>query len=239
MNTSMIEVRGLQAGYGRAQVLFDIGFDVGEGEVVTLLGRNGMGRSTTIKCLFGMLPSLAGEMRMNGQALRALPSHRIARLGLALVPEGRQIFTNLTVEENLVATARDGHLAGARERWTLERVYGFFPRLKERRGNLGWQLSGGEQQMLAIGRALMTNPRVLVLDEATEGLAPVIREEIWRTLGELKKAGLAQIVIDKNVGRLTLLADRHYVIEKGRTVWSGSSAQLHASPDIVHQYLGV
>jgi branched-chain amino acid transport system ATP-binding protein len=206
--------------------------------VVTLLGRNGMGRSTTVKCLFGMLGSSGGEIEVAGRRTRGWPSHRIARQGLALVPEGRQIFTALTVEENLVATARLGDARRGRA-WTLERVYGFFPRLKERRANLGWQLSGGEQQMLAIGRALMTNPRLLVLDEATEGLAPVIREEIWRTLAELKREGLAQIVIDKNVGRLLALADRHYVIEKGRVVWQGDSGALRAQPDIVHQYLGV
>ncbi len=239
MNHPFLSVRGLQAGYGRAQVLFDISFDVGPGEVVTLLGRNGMGRSTTIKCLFGMLSSSAGEIEVDGLRTRGLPSHRIARRGLALVPEGRQIFTELSFEENLVATARDGEAGAAGRSWTLDRVYGFFPRLRERRSNLGWQLSGGEQQMLAIGRALMTNPKLLVLDEATEGLAPVIRDEIWRTLGELKREGLGQIVIDKNVGRLLQLADRHVVIEKGRVVWQGNSDELRAQPDIVHQYLGV
>jgi branched-chain amino acid transport system ATP-binding protein len=236
--TPLLSVKQLQAGYGRAQVLFDVSFDVEPGQVVTLLGRNGMGRSTTVKCLFGMLPASAGHIFVGGLQVRGEPPHRIARRGLALVPEGRQIFTQLTVEENLVATARDTRNGGTRP-WTLERVYGFFPRLKERRNNLGWQLSGGEQQMLAIGRALMTNPRLLVLDEATEGLAPVIREEIWRTLDELKREGLAQIVIDKNVGHLLRLADRHYVIEKGRVVWQGDSDSLRARPEIVHQYLGV
>ena len=249
MKPPYLAVRGLQASYGRAQVLFDISFDVRPGQVVTLLGRNGMGRSTTVKCLFGMLPSSAGEIEVGGLRTRGLPPHRIARQGLALVPEGRQIFTELTVEENLVATARGvsvsvsksaGTGTGSPQRaWTLDRVYQFFPRLRERRGNLGWQLSGGEQQMLAIGRALMTNPKLLVLDEATEGLAPVIREDIWRTLGELKREGLAQIVIDKNVGRLLQLADHHVVIEKGRVVWQGDSAALRSQPDIVHQYLGV
>jgi branched-chain amino acid transport system ATP-binding protein len=232
-----LSIRKLQAGYGRAQVLFDVSIDVRPGEVVTLLGRNGMGRSTTIKCLFGMLAATAGEIRVGGRQVRDEPSHRIARLGLALVPEGRQIFSQLTVEENLVATARIA-AHGVRS-WTLARVYEFFPRLKERRGNLGWQLSGGEQQMLAIGRALMTNPRLLVLDEATEGLAPVIREEIWRTLAKLKEEGLSQVVIDKNIRNLLGLADRHYVIEKGRIVWKGDSASLQQQPDIVHQYLGV
>jgi branched-chain amino acid transport system ATP-binding protein len=238
MDHPYLSVRGLQAGYGRAQVLFDISFEVRRGEVVTLLGRNGMGRSTTVKCLFGLLASRAGEIELGGQRTRGWPPHRIARQGIALVPEGRQIFTDLTVEENLVATARAAGEHGGRE-WTLERVYRFFPRLHERRGNLGWQLSGGEQQMLAIGRALMTNPKLLVLDEATEGLAPVVREEIWRTLGQLKAEGLAQVVIDKNVGRLLRLADRHVVIEKGRVVWQGSSCELQSQPDIVRQYLGV
>ena len=238
MDHPYLSVRELQAGYGGAQVLFGISFDVRAGEVVTLLGRNGMGRSTTIKCLFGMLASSAGEIEVGGVRTRGLPPHRIARRGLALVPEGRQIFTALTVEENLLATAREAPGNDSRP-WTLARVYEFFPRLRERRANLGWQLSGGEQQMLAIGRALMTNPKLLVLDEATEGLAPVIRDEIWRTLAELKREGLAQIVIDKNVGRLLPLADRHVVIEKGRVVWQGDSAALRARPEIVHQYLGV
>ena len=238
MNHPYLSVRGLQAGYGRAQVLFGVSFDVRPGEVVTLLGRNGMGRSTTVKCLFGMLASSAGEIEVDGLRTRGLPAHRIARQGLALVPEGRQIFTALTVEENLVATARNAKQNRGRA-WTLERVYQFFPRLRERRTNLGWQLSGGEQQMLAIGRALMTNPKLLVLDEATEGLAPVVREEIWRTLAELKREGLAQIVIDKNVARLLPLADRHYVLEKGRVVWQGGSNELRERPEIVQQYLGV
>jgi len=234
---AFLSVRQLQAGYGRAQVLFDISFDVQPGQVVTLLGRNGMGRSTTVKCLFGMLAASSGQIVIGGQQVRGEASHRLARRGLALVPEGRQIFTQLTVEENLVATARDN--GGKGKAWTLDRVYGFFPRLKERRQNLGWQLSGGEQQMLAIGRALMTNPKLLVLDEATEGLAPVVRDEIWRTLSQLKAEGLSQIVIDKNIGHLLRLADRHYVIEKGRMVWQGDSAALREQPDIVHQYLGV
>jgi len=236
---AFLSVRQLQAGYGRAQVLFDVFFDVQPGQVVTLLGRNGMGRSTTVKCLFGMLAASSGQIFVGGQQVRGEASHRIARRGLALVPEGRQIFSQLTVEENLVATARDSKDQSKAQVWTLDRVYGFFPRLKERRQNLGWQLSGGEQQMLAIGRALMTNPKLLVLDEATEGLAPVIREEIWQTLAQLKREGLSQIVIDKNVGHLLKLADRHYVIEKGRMVWQGDSTELREQPDIVHQYLGV
>jgi branched-chain amino acid transport system ATP-binding protein len=239
MTQALLSVQGLQAGYGRAQVLFDVSFEVMPGEVVTLLGRNGMGRSTTIKCLFGMLPALGGVVEVGGLRANGMPSHRIARRGLALVPEGRQIFSALTVEENLVATAAPPRKDVDTKPWTLARVYEFFPRLQERRSNLGWQLSGGEQQMLAIGRALMTNPKLLVLDEATEGLAPIVREEIWRTLAALKADGLAQIVIDKNVGRLLRLADRHYVLEKGRVVWKGDSDALRAQPDIVHQYLGV
>jgi branched-chain amino acid transport system ATP-binding protein len=236
--SAFLSVQGVQASYGHAQALFDISFEVGAGEVVTLLGRNGMGRSTTVKCLFGMLPIKTGNVWVGGTRTDGLPSYRIARHGLALVPEGRQVFPNLTVEENLIATARDNKKQSGR-RWDLGRVYAFFPRLKERRGNLGSQLSGGEQQMLAIGRALMTNPRLLVLDEATEGLAPLIRNEIWRSLGELKQDGLSQIVIDKNVKSLLNLADRHVVIEKGRVVWQGSSTELRGQPEIVHQYLGV
>jgi branched-chain amino acid transport system ATP-binding protein len=230
-----LSVQGLQAAYGAAQALFDISFTVEPGEVVTLLGRNGMGRSTTIKCLFGLLPVRGGSIQYRGSRLDGLPAHRIARQGLGLVPEGRQVFPNLSVEENLIATARAGGTRG----WDLKRVYGFFPRLRERRGNLGSQLSGGEQQMLAIGRALMTNPSLLVLDEATEGLAPLVREEIWTALRELRAEGLSMIVVDKNIGALLTLADRHYVLEKGRMVWTGSSEQLRADPAIVRQHLGV
>jgi branched-chain amino acid transport system ATP-binding protein len=238
--TTLLEMTDVHAAYGQAQALFGMGFDVKEGEVVTLLGRNGMGRSTTIKCLFGMLAPSRGEIRFGGKSLAGMPSHGIARLGLGLVPEGRQVFPDLTVEENLVATARaprhgNPHL----QTWNLDRVYAFFPRLKERRSNHGWQLSGGEQQMLAIGRALMTNPQLLVLDEATEGLAPIIRQEIWAALAALKKEGLSQIVIDKNVGALLKFADRHFVMEKGKVVWQGDSAQLRAEPAIVQQYMGV
>ena len=239
--TALLAVRDLQASYGHAQALFGVSFEVKAGEVVTLLGRNGMGRSTTIKCLFGLLPVLAGSIDFAGRPVHGLPSHCIARLGLGLVPEGRQVFPNLTVEENLVATAR-ARTGGGRnglQPWTLDRVYRFFPRLKERRTNLGAQLSGGEQQMLAIGRALMTNPQLLVLDEATEGLAPLIRTEIWQALTALKAEGLSQIVIDKNVGALLEFADRHYVLEKGKVVWDGDSNDLRGDDRIVHQYLGV
>jgi len=234
----LLKVSGLRAGYGAAQVLFGVDMAMAEGEVITLLGRNGMGRSTTIKCLFGLLEPKAGEIEFGGKRTERLQPHQIAKLGLGLVPEGRQIFPNLTVEENLVATARSNAANGLKP-WTLERVYGFFPRLQERRNNLGSQLSGGEQQMLAIGRALLTNPKLVVLDEATEGLAPLIRTEIWNALAGLKAEGLSLIVIDKNLGPLLELADRHFVLEKGVVVWSGTSDQLRADPAIVHEYLGV
>ncbi|MCA1326854.1 ABC transporter ATP-binding protein [Herbaspirillum sp. alder98] len=240
MSEPLLSIRGLQASYGRAQALFDISLDVARGEVVTLLGRNGMGRSTTVKCLFGLLPSKAGSISFAGQRIEHLPSYKVARRGLGLVPEGRQIFADLSVEENLLATARGAESAGASgSAWTLRRVYDFFPRLAERKRNMGSQLSGGEQQMLAISRALMTNPSLLVLDEATEGLAPVARADIWRALAELKREGLSLIVIDKNIQSLLALADRHYVIEKGRIAWNGDSAQLRADPALVHRYLGV
>jgi len=234
----LLDVQNLHAAYGHAQALFGVSFQIHAGQVVTLLGRNGMGRSTTVKCLFGLLPVSQGEIHFDGQALHALPSYAIAKLGLGLVPEGRQVFPNLSVEENLRATARPP-LDRSTEPWTLTRVYDFFPRLQERRQHMGGQLSGGEQQMLAIGRALMTNPRLLVLDEATEGLAPLIRAEIWQALTALKAQGLAQIVIDKNVAALLPFADQHYVLEKGKVVWTGSSDALRADSDIVRQYLVV
>ena len=238
MTTPLLEVHQVRAAYGRAQVLFGIDLSVSMGEVVTLLGRNGMGRSTTVKCLSGLLPVTGGTMTFNQQRTEQLPSFQIARLGLGLVPEGRQVFPNLTVKENLVATARPvkNHVL---EPWTLARVYRFFPRLQERENNLGSQLSGGEQQMLAIGRALMTNPVLMVLDEATEGLAPLIRAEIWQALAGLKAEGLSMMVIDKNLKPLLELADRHFVIEKGAIVWSGDSQALRANSTIVHEYLGV
>lgn len=237
--TTLLEVRDIHASYGHAQALFGVSLAVNAGEVVTLLGRNGMGRSTTIKCMFGLLPVTQGEIIFCDKVTNAMPSYGIARLGLGLVPEGRQVFPNLTVEENLVATARAAARHGGKSEWTLKRVYDFFPRLQERSGNLGGQLSGGEQQMLAIGRALMTNPRLLVLDEATEGLAPIIRAEIWQALTQLKEQGMSQIVIDKNVGALLPFADRHYVLEKGKVVWKGSSDDLRQNTAIVQQYLGV
>jgi branched-chain amino acid transport system ATP-binding protein len=233
----MLTVSNLQAGYGDVQVLFDVSLSVANGEVVTLLGRNGMGKTTTIKSIFGLIRPAAGAIEVDGIALAGRPPFRVAQAGLGLVPEGRQIFPNLDVEENLVATAADRERRAAS--WTLERVYAFFPRLKERRRNMGNQLSGGEQQMLAIGRALMTNPKLLVLDEATEGLAPVIRAEIWACLQRLKQDGQSILVIDKNVDALVKLADRHLILEKGRIVWEGTSADFVASPDLKDRYLHV
>jgi branched-chain amino acid transport system ATP-binding protein len=233
----MLEVRNLETAYGRSQVLFQVDLAVREGEVVTLLGRNGMGKTTTVKSIMGICRPGGGEIRFDDRPIHAWPSYRIAQAGLGLVPEGRQVFPNLTVRENLVATAANRRREAAP--WTLERVFTLFPNLKARQGNYGNQLSGGEQQMLAIARALMTNPRLLILDEATEGLAPRIRAEIYRSIERLKGEGLSILVIDKDVRALTRVADRHYVLEKGRVVWSGGSAELAASADIQHRYLGV
>jgi len=231
----MLSVRQLQAAYGTAQVLFDISLEVGAGEVVTLLGRNGMGKTTTIRSIMGLLRPIGGEVHFDGAVVTGLAPYRVAQTGIGLVPEGRQIFPTLTVEENLVATSafRTGR------RWTLDGVYDLFPRLKERRGNLGSQLSGGEQQMLAIGRALMTNPKLLLLDEATEGLAPLIRAEIWSCLKRLRDEHQSILVIDKNVDALARFADRHVIIEKGRSVWTGTSAELAADVTLNDRYLHV
>ena len=212
---TLLSLKGVTAGYGAAQVLFGVDLDIAQGEVVTLLGRNGMGKTTTVRTIMGLLPPWQGEIRIAGQDLAGQPPYRIGRAGIGLVPEGRQVFPTLSVEENLLATARTPE---GRNRWDLAGVYGFFPRLRERRSHLGSQLSGGEQQMLAIGRALMTNPRLLILDEATEGLAPLIRAEIWQRLAELKAEGEAILLIDKNLGALAALANRHYVIEKGEII---------------------
>jgi branched-chain amino acid transport system ATP-binding protein len=232
----VLVVRNLAAAYGPAQVLFDVSLSVNSGEVVTLLGRNGMGKTTTIRTLMGLLPTQRGAAAFDGLSLTGLPPYRIAQAGLGLVPEGRQVFPTLTVEENLVATA------AARfgiPRWTLTRVYDLFPRLAERRNNMGNQLSGGEQQMLAIGRALMTNPKLLILDEATEGLAPLIRAEIWACLNRLKCDGQAILIVDKHLDALMKLADNHVVIEKGHVVWTGSSSTLIADPSVRQRYLQV
>jgi branched-chain amino acid transport system ATP-binding protein len=233
----MLLVQGLETAYGLSQVLFGVDLKVDTGEVVTLLGRNGMGKTTTVRAIMGIVPSRTGTVAFEGRSLRGLPSFRIAQAGLGLVPEGRQVFPNLTVHENLVATA--ANRAGRAHPWTIEKVFALFPQLAERRHHLGNQLSGGEQQMLAIARALMTNPRLLILDEATEGLAPMIRSEIYRSIERLKGAGLSILIIDKDVRALTRIADRHYVLEKGRVVWTGASAALAANRDMQHRYLGV
>ncbi len=229
---AVLEVVDLHAGYGETPVLFGMGFAVRAGEVVTLLGRNGMGKTTTVRAVMGLLRPRRGTVTLDGTRLDGLPPFRIARLGLGLVPEGRQVFPNLTTRENLVATS-----AGAG--WTLDAVLDLFPALRGRLHAMAGLLSGGEQQMLAIGRALMTNPRLLVLDEATEGLAPLIRRDIWDALARLKAAGLAILLIDKNLDALARIADRHYVMEKGRVVWSGDSAALMADGEVVGRYLGV
>ena len=233
----LLDVRNLEAGYGSSKVLFGPSFSVGEGQVATLLGRNGMGKSTTVKCLSGLLRPTGGEIVFKGQRIDGRPPHAIAHAGLGLVPEGRHIFPNLTVRENLLMAAI--RRPAARDPWTFERVLDFFPRLSERLSNGGNQLSGGEQQMLAIGRALMTNPHLLVLDEATEGLAPLIRQQIWQKLEALKATGLAMIVIDKELDALLGFADRHFVVEKGEIVWSGDSAALAADKSVQDAYLGV
>jgi branched-chain amino acid transport system ATP-binding protein len=231
----LLAVRDLEAWYGESHVLHGLSFDVREGEVVTLLGRNGMGKTTTIRAIMGLLPS-AGRVAFKGRPTSGLRPYRIAQAGIGLVPEGRQVFPTLTVEENLVATAASRRGA---PRWRLPDVYGLFPRLGERRRNLGSQLSGGEQQMLAVGRALMTNPELLILDEATEGLAPLIRAEIWAVLKRLKSEGQSILVIDKNVEALATFADRHVLLEKGRVVWTGTSVELRSDPSVKERFLHV
>jgi branched-chain amino acid transport system ATP-binding protein len=233
----MLAVEGLHAAYGVSQVLFGVDFTVAAGQVVTLLGRNGMGKTTTVRALMGLVPARSGAVRFEGRPIHGLPPYRVAQAGLGLVPEGRQVFPNLTVRENLVATA--ANRTAAREPWTLPRVCELFPQLAARLGSMGSQLSGGEQQMLAIGRALMTNPRLLVLDEATEGLAPLVRAEIWRCLERLKRGGQSILLVDKNIRVLTRIADVHHILEKGRIVWRGTSAELAAREDLQHRYLGV
>ena len=237
MSGGKLELEGVETSYGSSQVLFGVSLSVQPGECVTLIGRNGMGKTTTVKSIMGLLAPHAGSVRMDGLSLVGQASWRAARAGLGLVPEGRQVFPNLSVRENLVATAGNRHQRA--QPWTLGTVYAMFPRLKERERNLGANLSGGEQQMLAIGRALMTNPLLLILDEATEGLAPLIRNEIWASLTRLRNTGLSMIVIDKHIGPLLNLADRHYILEKGRVVWQGKSDALRAQPEVLHRYLGV
>jgi branched-chain amino acid transport system ATP-binding protein len=233
----MLTLEGVVAGYGESQVLNGISFGVGTAQVVTLLGRNGMGKTTTVRAIIGLIRPSAGHIRFDGQDISGDPPYRIAQRGIGLVPEGRQVFPSLTVEENLVATAANRRSGGPR--WDLPAIYALFPRLAERRRQSGAKLSGGEQQMLAIGRALMTNPRLLVLDEATEGLAPLIRAEIWLVLAKLRAEGQAILLIDKNLAAVMRLADWHVVIEKGRVVWQGDSAALAAAPKIRDTYLHV
>ena len=231
----MLSVEHLQAAYGPAQVLFDITFRIGAGEVVALLGRNGMGKTTTIRTIMGLLPACGGSAVFESVSLLGLPPYRIAQAGLGLVPEGRQIFPTLTVEENLIATAASRFAL----RWTVDRVYDLFPQLVQRRRHLGNELSGGEQQMLAIGRALMTNPKLLILDEATEGLAPLLRHQIWTSLRRLKEEGQAVLIVDKHLDAIAKLADRHAIIEKGQVVWRGTSAALTADATVAQRYLQV
>ena len=233
----MLELSSVETAYGQSQVLFGMDLKVGQGEVVTLLGRNGMGKTTTLNSVVGLVRARSGSIRFNGMEIRELPSYRIARQGLSLVPEGRQVFPNLTVLENLSATS--SNRSDRDSPWNLERVFDLFPRLANRLNNMGNQLSGGEQQMLAIGRALMTNPLLLILDEATEGLAPMLRGEIWSCLQDLKSGGQSILLVDKNIEALTRIADRHYIIEKGRVVWEADSAQLSEDPSIQQRYLGV
>lgn len=233
----MLQVKHLETFYGASQALFDISLDISAGEVVTLLGRNGMGKTTTVNTLMGIVRSRRGQILFDNQSIQHLPSYQIAQLGLALVPEGRQIFPNLTVWENLIATAanRDGRCRP----WTVDGIFEMFPVLATRCHQMGRWLSGGEQQMLAIGRALMTNPKLLILDDATEGLAPLVRRQIWACIASLKQNGQSILVIDKNLEDLTRIADRHYVIEKGKVVWHGDSSTLRQQSDVLQQYLGV
>jgi branched-chain amino acid transport system ATP-binding protein len=233
----LLEVSALETAYGASQVLFGIDLAIDAGEVVTLLGRNGMGKTTTVRSILGLTRAQKGSIAFRGKRIERERADRIARLGIAYVPEGRQIFPNLSVWENLAAFA--GNRSQRADPWTPGRVFDMFPRLKERKDNMGNQLSGGEQQMLAIGRALVTNPHLLILDEATEGLAPLVREEIWQCLARLRQAGQTILVIDKYIERLVRLADRHTIIERGRVAWRGSSAELDADRDLWHRYLGV
>ena len=235
--SALLEVKDLNSGYGSSQVLFGIGLSIEAGGVSTLLGRNGMGKTTTVRAILGLTPAFAGSVRFCGERVEGFSPDRIARMGLAVVPEGRQIFSTLSVQENLLAFAANRN--SSTNPWTLERVYALFPRLAERHRHMGNQLSGGEQQMLAIGRALMTNPHLLVLDEATEGLAPLVREDIWRCLHTLRAEGQSILVIDKYVQKLVKLADQHTIIERGQVVWQGASAELEADHGLWHRYVGV
>ena len=233
----MLKVQNIQTYYGKSQALFGVNLDIKEAEVVTLLGRNGMGKSTTIKSIMGLTPIRKGSISFHDTIINGFPSYAVARLGVGLVPEGRQIFPNLTVRENIIATAAN-HSRSATP-YTMDDILSIFPRLRDRLQNFGNQLSGGEQQMLAIGRALMTNPKLLILDEATEGLAPLVRQEIWRGLTILKSKGLAILVVDKNIKALLKIAERHYIMEKGTVVWTGSTAELQSQPELQSRYLGL
>ena len=235
MSKPLLALEAIETFYEQSQALFGVSLTVASGEMVTLMGRNGMGKTTTVRSIMGLTRARTGRIYFEDRDVRELPSYRIAKLGLGLVPEGRQIFPNLTVRENLVATA----VAGTSRYWNLDLIYELFPQLIERESSMGSELSGGEQQMLAIGRALMTNPRFLILDEATEGLAPLIRTEIWRCLVKLRALGLALLVIDKNVGALMRLADRHFVLERGRVIWSGTSQELSSAQEVQRRYLAV
>jgi branched-chain amino acid transport system ATP-binding protein len=235
--SELLQIEKLETAYDSSQVLFGLDLSIREGEMATLLGRNGMGKTTTVRSIMGLTPARSGTIRFRGERVERLRPDRIARGGIALVPEGRQIFPNLSVRENLIAFA--GNRSATPDPWTLDKVLAFFPGLAERMDNLGNQISGGEQQMLAIGRALMTNPHLLILDEATEGLAPLVREDIWTCLAALKAAGLTMLVIDKYVDRLIDIADHHTIVERGRVAWRGSSRELAADHALWHRYLGV
>jgi len=235
----MLMAEQLESGYGASQVLFGVNLRIAPSQVVSLLGRNGMGKTTTVRTLMGMLPLKGGTLTLDGQRINGQRPHQIARLGVGLVPEGRHVFPSLTVYENLYATSRNRPGGSGHDGWTMNRVFELFPRLQERRTQSARTLSGGEQQMLAIGRALLTNPRLLILDEATEGLAPVIRHEIWACLAQLKREGQTILLIDKNLKEMHSLVDQHHILEKGRIVWQGSSAELTANAALVNQHLGV
>ena len=233
----MLELRQVETYYGNIQALFGMSFRCEKGQVTTLLGRNGMGKTTTVSTIIGTIKSRSGDILFDGEAVQGKEAFEIAQRGIGLVPEGRQIFPNLSVRENLIATA--ANFSQSQNPWTLDNVLDFFPRLAERLDNQGNQLSGGEQQMLAIGRALMLNPRLLILDEATEGLAPLIRQEIWKRLEELKQSGLTILLIDKNIDEFSHLADQHNIVEKGKVVWQGSSDELTGNADLKSRYLGI
>jgi branched-chain amino acid transport system ATP-binding protein len=233
----LLELTNVETCYGLSQVLFGMSLAIAPGEMVTLMGRNGMGKTTTVRSIMGLTRAMAGSIRFGGRDIRGLAAYQVAKLGIGLVPEGRQVFPNLTARENLVATA--ANRSGAGEPWTLDRVCGLFPRLAERIANMANQLSGGEQQMLAIGRALMTNPRLLILDEATEGLAPLVAREIWRICALIRESGISSVIVDKNWKHVTQITDRNVILVKGEVAFAGTSAELRAQPQLLDQYLGV